>query len=344
MSYYFDWKFYINKYEDLRKAGINTMEKAWDHYEKYGRGEGRTSEEFDWKFYINKYEDLRNNGIDTMEKAWDHYEKYGRVEGRICNLRLPTIEDSGNTLVLSTKDIRNSEDLDNTIGFIILRHVNNSNTNQYWIHCYNCIRKFYPENSILIIDDNSNYTYITNYNLYKTTIINSEYKGRGELLPYYYYLNNKLFDTAVILHDSVFINKYINFKVNYYKIIWDFNIHTWDQIEDETEMIKLFNNKELLDFYNDKNKWEGCFGGMSIITHEYLKLVNNKYNISLLLNKVLTRFNRCSFERVIGVLLQKDLKQSTLLGHIHKYCSWGANFENKHTLNHLPIIKIWTGR
>ena len=43
-----------------------------------------------------------------------------------------------------------------SIGFIILRHVNNEVTNQYWLHCYECIRKYYPENKIMIIDDNSN--------------------------------------------------------------------------------------------------------------------------------------------------------------------------------------------
>ena len=98
-----------------------------------------------------------------------------------------------------------------SVGFIILRHVNNTHTNQYWIYSYNCIRILYPENDILIIDDNSNYEYITNITLYKTTIINSEFPKRGELLPYYYYLNNKLFDIAVIIHDSVFITKKIDF-------------------------------------------------------------------------------------------------------------------------------------
>ena len=42
-----------------------------------------------------------------------------------------------------------------TIGFIILRHVINETTNKYWNHCYDCIRKYYPEDRILIIDDNN---------------------------------------------------------------------------------------------------------------------------------------------------------------------------------------------
>jgi hypothetical protein len=39
------------------------------------------------------------------------------------------------------------------IVFVILRHVSNSQQN-YWIRCYESIRKFY-ENKIIIIDDNS---------------------------------------------------------------------------------------------------------------------------------------------------------------------------------------------
>ena len=85
-----------------------------------------------------------------------------------------------------------------SLGFIVLRHVNNNKTNKYWIHSYNCIRKFYPENIILIIDDNSNYNYVTTKNLYNTIIIRSEYPGRGEVLPYYYYIKYRLFDIAVI--------------------------------------------------------------------------------------------------------------------------------------------------
>jgi hypothetical protein len=231
----------------------------------------------------------------------------------------------------------------NKLGFIILRHVNNENTNNYWIHSYNCIRKFYPENEILIIDDNSNYKYITEIPLYRTTTINSEYFGRGELLPYYYYLHNKLFDTAVIIHDSVFINDYIDFNVDKYRIIWDFE-HNWDQIEDETNMIKLFNDEELLSFYENKSLWTGCFGCMSIITHNYLTYINNKYDISKLLPYVLTRYNRSSFERVIACLLQKNGKNETLIGDIHKYIPWYLKFEQKDFYSHLKIIKVWTGR
>ena len=228
-----------------------------------------------------------------------------------------------------------------SIGFIILRHVNSSFTDKYWIHCYDSIRNFYPDNKIIIIDDNSNYEFITKKELHNTTLIQSEYPGRGELLPYYYYLNNKLFDTAVIIHDSVFINKHIDLSVDKYKILWYFE-HSWDQIEDETKMIELFHDKEMLDFYKNKDLWKGCFGGMTIITHDYLAFVNSHYEISKLLNHVLTRYNRMSFERVIAVLLQKHEKMEHLLGNIHNYCQWGIPFDKMD--KSLPIIKVWTGR
>jgi hypothetical protein len=232
-----------------------------------------------------------------------------------------------------------------SLGFFILRHVNNELTNQYWIYCYECIRKFYPDNLIIIIDDDSDYNYITNVKLHNIIVINSEYKKRGELLPYYYYLKYKYFDTAVILHDSVFINQYIDFNVEKYKIIWDFKHHYYcDQIPDEKNMINLFNDTNLLNFYNNKNLWFGCFGGMSIIKHDYLTLVNNKYEISKLLNSVLTRYNRCSFERVIACLLQIIDKPETLLGNIHDYIPWGITFQEKDNYLHLPLIKVWTGR
>jgi hypothetical protein len=232
-------------------------------------------------------------------------------------------------------------------GFIILRHVNNELTNEYWQHCYDCIRIYYPEYPILIIDDNSNYEFITEKLLYKTTIINSEYPKRGELLPYYYYLHNKLFDTAIILHDSVFINAdiinmHMQLYTDKYKLIWEFE-HHWDHIEDETNMIKLFNDEDLLHFYENKDLWKGCFGGMSIITHDYLVYINNKYDISKLLDCILNRHNRSSFERVIACLLQKNEKKETLLGNIHAYC-WGISFYEKDNYKHLPLIKVWTGR
>jgi hypothetical protein len=86
----FNWKYYINKYEDLRNAGIDNENKALIHWNNHGLREGRIcnilSENFNWKYYINKYEDLRNAGIDNENKALLHWNNHGLREGRICNI------------------------------------------------------------------------------------------------------------------------------------------------------------------------------------------------------------------------------------------------------------------
>lgn len=222
------------------------------------------------------------------------------------------------------------------IGFIILRHVHSNLTNQYWLYSYDSIRKHYPNFPILIIDDNSNTKYLTERELYNTKIINSEYPRRGEILPYYYYLHNRLFESAVILHDSVFINRPIDLSVDNYKLIWEFGHHCGHTV-DERNMIKVFNDPDLVDFYNKKEKWKGCFGGMSIITHKFLCTIDDKYDISKLLPHITTRHSRCCFERVIACLLQKEHPKEVLLGDIHKYCPWGLSLIKRRNM----ISYLW---
>ncbi len=140
-----------------------------------------------------------------------------------------------------------------TIGFIILRNVRCKKTNNYWINAYNNIRKYYPENWIMIVDDNSNNDFITRIDLYKTYVIKSEYPARGELLPYIYYLRNKLFDIAFIIHDSVLFNKRIEYDdiiTSSYKFIWDFESNKWDNKENDMILLNALDNNDLTEFYN----------------------------------------------------------------------------------------------
>ena len=93
-------------------------------------------------------------------------------------------------------------------GFIITRHVNSEKTNMYWNRCVRCIRTFYPLKKIVIIDDNSDQSFVKDEFNYRNVIhIQSEFPGRGELLPYYYFHKNKFFENAVIIHDSVFFHE-----------------------------------------------------------------------------------------------------------------------------------------
>jgi len=237
-----------------------------------------------------------------------------------------------------------------SIGFIILRHVRCEQTNKYWIECYNCIRKFYKE-TIIIIDDNSCYEYITNIDLVNTIVIDSEYKGAGELLPYVYYLENELFDTAVILHDSVFIQRYINFP-NQTLFLWHFEHNNWDNPVLEEKLINASMFDNMLDFYRNKSAWKGCFGAMTVMPYKTLKTLDEKYHMKNLTNLIKNRVLRQCFERILAGLITSENfvkpENCSLFGDIHHFkpdfdYTYEKYIKDKSTIT-LPIIKIWTGR
>jgi hypothetical protein len=239
-----------------------------------------------------------------------------------------------------------------SFGFILLRHVNSTTSNLYWQHAYDCIRKLYPETHIVILDDSSQSEFLTAKALHNTTLVQSEFPGRGEVLPYYYFLKNKWFDTAIILHDSVFLHQPIDTQVTHYKFLWEF-----EQAADEPNYIRrvleqLSNSHELLEFYANRPAWKGCFGAMTIIAHEFLQFVDSRYSFEKVLAAVHTRENRMAFERVIACMFQLHHPRETLIGNIHQYADryggWGHPYSsylrNKDRLPPLPIFKVWSGR
>jgi hypothetical protein len=236
-------------------------------------------------------------------------------------------------------------------GFIILRHVNNVLTNNYWIGCYACIRKFYPDHPIIIIDDNSEYNFVNNIPLNNATIIQSEYKQRGELLPYVYFLKNAWFPKAVILHDSVFIQKHIDFHEINNCSLWHFQSNESSLIKEETHLIsKCRNTDELLAEYN-KREWQGCFGGMAVVSHDFVSQIETNYGIfSSLIPHIQLRRDRQCLERILGLAFyMMNQRNYSIFGDITKYCKWGYPYKSyvadkKNLRIILPIIKCWTGR
>lgn len=251
-------------------------------------------------------------------------------------------------------------------GFIITRHVNSEKTNKYWNQNVKLIRRFYPNKKIIIIDDNSNQSLIkAHFNYKNLTIVNSEYPKRGELLPYIYFLKNKWFKRAVIIHDSVFIHKKVNFsKINVPVLpLWHFpdfddNPRNTNRIlhnlKNKGTLIRTLNGNGNLNVLGmSKKNWYGCFGCQSVINHDFLVNIQNKYNITNLLRCVNCRKDRCSLERVFGIIFDTEfplLKQiHSLFGNIQSYQRWGYNFDNYYR-DFLkkrvpkPWVKTWTGR
>ena len=65
----FDWQLYLNRYEDLRNAGIDNEKKAWTHWINYGRAEGRICTIKEWE--INNISDKESNNYFNLYKLSD---------------------------------------------------------------------------------------------------------------------------------------------------------------------------------------------------------------------------------------------------------------------------------
>lgn len=249
-------------------------------------------------------------------------------------------------------------------GFIITRHVNSEKTNKYWNQCIKLIRTFYSDNKIVVIDDNSNPIFLKQEHNYTNVIyIQSEYPGRGELLPYIYYLKYKWFPSAVIIHDSLFIHSKIRFELFNTPILplWH---HKYDKenlynilriaknlTNNSTIIKKLSTNDNILGLNNELNL---CFGCQSYIKLNFLVFIDKKYRILNLVYVVRNRKDRCSLERVFGAIFCQEypklLKIKSLFGDIlTKYRNNLYNFDEymydlKFNKLRYPFIKVWTGR
>ena len=254
-----------------------------------------------------------------------------------------------------------------TYGFIITRHVNSEQTNKYWNQCVKLIRTHYPLKKVIIIDDNSNPTFVkADFDYVNIEIIQSAYPKRGELLPYIYFLKNKWFDNAVIIHDSVFIHKRIPFEKITCNVIplWH---HNYDK-DNLPNLLRICNN--LKNSSHLKNKLNGneinilglnkndnfnlCFGVQSYINLNFLEMLENKYGITNLISVINCRTDRCGLERIMGLLFNEEcpmLKYNgSLFGKIHNhYKAFKYNYNqylqdlNKKKV-YAPFVKVWTGR
>lgn len=255
-------------------------------------------------------------------------------------------------------------------GFIIIRHVNSEKTNQYWNHSVKLLRTLYPYTKIVIIDDNSNYQFIKSDFEYKNIqIIQSEFPKRGELLPYYYFLKYKFFQNAVIIHDSVFFHKKINFEMlNGFNVVplWFFHEDT-ENVENTKRIVKYLKNFTIIENKITNNngikilglsrlindKWYGCFGVQSYINLSFLEKIEQKYGISNLIFSVHCRADRCCLERIFGAIFFTEypnlLAKKSLFGNIMTYQTWGYTFDEymdnlkKGTIPK-GVVKVWTGR
>jgi hypothetical protein len=187
------------------------------------------------------------------------------------------------------------------------------------------------------------------------TIVQSEYHGRGELLPYIYYLRNKWFENAVIIHDSVFFHFTYNFEnVNRkFASLWYFGNND-SELYNILRVASNLNNNEIIKKYIlewKQNKWLSSQGAQTYINHNFLVYINKKYNIENLISVVLNRNDRATLERIMGILIYIETKQTdTVFGDINNLYKAGRytfdEYMDSFSKKTIPrkIVKVWTGR
>lgn len=296
---------------------------------------------------LNNYSNRYKTNILKREKLWRHWCVFGKREKRNFPSHIITNNIS-------------KEYFENNYIIFITRNIINDTTEQYWRISYEKIRKYYKSIKIVIIDDNSDKTYMKD-DIQDVEYIYTDHIGRGELLPYYYYLrNNRGKKYAMMLHDSVFledeIHKYI--KENEYIPLWHFLPET-EMNRNRTNIQNILNDsrdKELLMNTFNQRDWRGVFGGMSIISHELIVKIDKNIDLfDILIKNVKDRECRKAFERIFSLALRSINVNtySSLLGNIHHWCKlhyrkyWEITldeYKKSNINNECLLTKIWTGR
>jgi len=263
--------------------------------------------------------------------------------------------------VTEEKTFNTNEYKNQTIGnvdncvFVILRHVREFSENLLWERCYKSIRELYPDNQIVIIDDNSK-AEISDLKMDNTIVIKSEFPGAGEILPYYYFLKFEWAEKMIFLHDSMFMKRkfYEEEVSSNLKFHWCFKTHASDvdsEIEKFLEYVEY--TEELVNFNNNKDLWYGCFGVTSIIDLNTLKFLENKYSLTNLVPHIKTRLNRTILERIFAIIVfyeklidKKNCANSNcILNYPRAFEDMEDYYIDELIKNYPgPILKTWHGR
>jgi len=241
-------------------------------------------------------------------------------------------------------------------GVIIVRHVVSELTDRYWQISWKRIQHYYPETPVLIVDDHSDPSMVSPLQEEKNMLgiiqVPLCWKGRGEILGYHYFLRLRPFSRALILHDSVFLNGINLPSPSSLPVHFLWTFPSWYDVDTENIALLscLHHADQLVAFYLDKTKWQGCFGVMSMMSLDFLEALHQEYGFpDRLLPSIHGRGDRSNMERVFACVCsyhQQQTKIPALLGNIYEYGPVEVTLKawEEGRLDSLPLQKIWTGR
>lgn len=250
-----------------------------------------------------------------------------------------------------------------SLTFVVLRHVKKRLHASLWRRCVDSISRFHPDVPIVIIDDDSDPLLVQQTHTARSVVcvIQSEFPGAGELLPYHYFLQARHFQsrTMIFLHDSMYLKRAFTPAelARGLGFLWHFNPNP-SGAEIVLEFCRMIGRREgaaLVSAFTS-NRWKGCFGSATIIDHSMLMLMESRFRfISRLLPVIRTRLQREALERIIGLITmtmpESRLATSTtlsLFGPVHLHPHF-FNYNREATEEELrgydtAVVKTWKWR
>jgi len=241
------------------------------------------------------------------------------------------------------------------VGFIVPRCVRKAQQNILYKDCYEAIRRYHPDLKIIFIDDNSDKEILEDHPMTNVEVIQSEYPGAGEYLPYWYMLKRKPFKKAIFIQDSMILNESVRYDdVNDYMFLYEIGNVT-GYAEDTRNLLQQTKVPEELEALFDSGKWSGCWGSMMVITAEFIDRLEEKVGISAWVSSVRGRPMRIGLESAIGVACAfvEPKEKVSLFGHVYEMNVMKYPGNEKRTLDMYladktgiqdSIIKVWNGR
>eukprot|EP00798_Chlamydomonas_sp_ICE-L_P026468 gene26468-biopygen11412 len=260
-------------------------------------------------------------------------------------------------------------------GIVILRCMKKPVHMWYWHTCVHRIRSVHPTMPVVIVDDHSDPDMRAacipiEGTIPHLTVIESDLQaGAGEIIPLYYMFTKRLFETALVIHDAMFLNQPIPESIALhtpgFRFLWHFSsnfrheeatMQTMGALSSETQ-------KEIMRVYNNGGEWLGCFGTAMYVTLDALDSIETRFSgITKLAATVNTRSMRSGLERVIPLMLMiiNDDKSSTtgvyskcgysvfgdiFLNHPMPFKLTFENYmQNTGTFKNRPVVKVWSER
>lgn len=243
--------------------------------------------------------------------------------------------------------------------FVILRHIRKPSDNDLWISSYNSIRRYYT-NKIVIIDDNSLLNTV-NGKLHQTEILQSDYAGAGETLPYYYFLMHRWADRMIFIHDTMFLyrpfhREEVDTDARFHWSFTDSGNVTTTRLR--TFLPSLKNHSELESYLDNPESWRACFGVAMIIALPIVEKLEEKYKLfSTMTMMIRNRKDREMAERLLGLIMFHEgvvtIETCSTFGDILHYpmafqSEWSnlatARYQLEQANYNSALMKVWRGR